>query len=106
MSTDTCFVYMTVGSVDEARVIADALVADRLAACVNMIEGMISVYRWQGAVQRDTETVLIAKTKRERVEALIERVKALHSYDCPCIVALPIESGSSDFLTWIKEQVK
>ena len=106
MSTDTCFVYMTAGSVDEARGIADALVTDRLAACVNMIEGMISVYRWQGAVQHDTETVLIAKTRKDRVEALTERVKALHSYDCPCIVTLPVESGSDDFLDWINDQLK
>lgn len=106
MSTDICFVYMTASSVAEARQIGEALVAEQLAACVNVIDGMTSIYRWQGEVRHDTETVLIAKTTGPLVAALTERVKALHSYDCPCVAALPVGGGNADFLTWILDQVK
>jgi len=106
MPTEQRLVYMTAGSADEARAIGEALVAEQLAACVNLIEGMTSIYRWQGEVQRESETVLIAKTQQDRVAALTERVKALHSYDCPCVVSIPIEDGNPDFLAWIDEQVK
>ena len=95
------WVYMTAGSVDEARSIGAALVGDRLAACVNILEGMRSLYWWDGAVQEDHEAVLIAKTTQGQLDALVERVTALHSYDCPCIVALPMIGGHPDFLTWI-----
>ena len=106
MSTELCLVYMTAGSAEEAALISDALVTEHLAACVNLIEGMTSIYRWEGKVQREAETVMIAKTTNGRVAALSERVKEMHSYDCPCIVALPINSGNADFLTWISNQVK
>lgn len=95
------WVYMTAGSVDEARTVGRALVEERLAACINILEGMRSLYWWDGAVQEDAETVLIAKTTEARLDALIERVKALHSYDCPCVVALPMAGGHQDFLDWI-----
>ena len=71
-----------------------------------LIDGMTSIYRWQGEIQRDAEIVLIAKTTGDRVAALTERVKALHSYDCPCVVSLPVDDGSPAFLQWISEQVK
>lgn len=95
------WVYMTAGSVDEARKVGRALVEERLAACINIIDGMRSLYWWEGAVQEDAETVLVAKTTEARLDALIERVKALHSYDCPCVVALPMVGGHADFLDWI-----
>lgn len=105
MASDYCFVYMTAGSTEEARTIGDALVAERLAACVNMIDGMTSIYRWQGEIHHDAEIVLIAKTRQDRVAALTDRVKQLHSYDCPCIVVLPLmEGGNRAFLDWIGEQ--
>jgi periplasmic divalent cation tolerance protein len=97
---------MTAGTAEEATLIGDALVTEHLAACINLLDGMTSIYRWQGKVQRETETVLIAKTTKARVTALSERVKELHSYDCPCIVTLPIDDGNADFLTWISNQVK
>lgn len=106
MSTDSCLIYMTAGSPEEARRIGHALVTEQLAACVNLINEMTSIYRWQGQIRRDTETVIIAKTTERHVEALTERVKALHSYDCPCVVALTIDTGNADFLSWISEQVK
>ena len=95
------WVYMTAGSLDEARAIGRQLIEERLAACVNLIDGMRSLYRWDGAVQEDTEAVLIAKTRRDLVDRLTERVRAAHSYDCPCVVALPIEGGHQAFIDWI-----
>ena len=106
MPTEQRLIYMTAGSADEARMIGETLVAERLAACVNLIDGMTSIYHWQGDLQRDTETVLIAKTREDRVAALTERVKTLHSYDCPCVVALPVDDGNPQFLRWIDEQIK
>jgi periplasmic divalent cation tolerance protein len=99
-------VYMTAGSLEEAQRIGGALVEDRMAACVNIIEGMQSLYRWEGKLQQDREVVMIAKTTRERLPALIERVKALHSYDCPCIVSLALEGGHPDFLQWIVAETR
>ena len=106
MSSDLRLVYMTAGTMEEARLIGEALVAEQLAACVNLIDGMTSIYHWEGRVQRETETVLIAKTTERLVSALTDRVKALHSYDCPCVVSVPIDSGNAEFLNWISNQVK
>jgi periplasmic divalent cation tolerance protein len=94
-------VYMTAADEDEAARIGRALVEARLAACVNIIPGMRSFYRWQGEVRDDHEVVMIAKSRRTLVDALVARVKELHGYECPCVVALPIEGGNRDFLDWI-----
>ena len=99
-------VYMTAGSSDEAARIAKALVRQRLAACVNIIDGMRSFYEWDGALQDDREVVMIAKTRTSRVDELVEAVKALHGYDCPCIVALAATGGNQAFLSWIERQVE
>ncbi len=98
------FIYITTDGPDEARAIGRALVEARLAACVNILDPMASLYWWEGEVREGRETVLIAKTTAELVAALTEKVRALHSYDCPCIVALPIEGGNSAFLEWIGAQ--
>ena len=100
------FVYMTAGSKDEAVKIAKELVTARLAACVNILDNMSSVYLWQGEIQEDTEVVMIAKTTEERIPQLIEKVESMHSYDCPCIVSLPVLGGYQPFLDWIAEEVK
>jgi periplasmic divalent cation tolerance protein len=100
------FVYMTAGSREEARRIGRTLVEERLAACVNIIDGMNSMYWWQGAVQDEQETVLIAKTRAELLERLTERVRALHSYSCPCVVALPIEGGNPAYLQWLADETE
>jgi periplasmic divalent cation tolerance protein len=94
-------VYMTASSAEEAEKIAAALVEERLAACVNILGGIRSVYRWQGEVQRDDEVALVAKTRAALFDALAARVRALHSYDVPCIVAWPIEAGNPAYLAWI-----
>ena len=99
------FIYMTAGSKEEAKNIGKVLVEARLAACVNIIENMTSVYRWEEKVQQDSEVVLIAKTTEAQVPELIDKVKSVHSYDCPCIVSLPISDGYPPFLDWIKSEV-
>ena len=71
------------------------------AACVNVIAGMPPIYRWEGAVRNDRETGLMAKTRRDLVDDVVTRVKALHSYTCPCVVALPVVAGNPAFLDWI-----
>lgn len=94
-------VYITAADLDEARRLAQALVSERLAACANILPGMQSYYWWEGAVQAAQEVVLIVKTRAARLDALIARVRALHSYTCPCVVALPITAGNPDYLAWI-----
>lgn len=96
---------MTAGSRDEAESIGRELVVSKLAACVNIIDNMNSIYFWEGKIQNDSETVLIAKTVDSLVPELIERVKSLHSYDCPCILSLPVSDGNPDFLDWIADEV-
>jgi periplasmic divalent cation tolerance protein len=104
MTEEFCLVYMTAGSKDEAERIAETLVEERLAACVNLIAGMTSIYRWEGKIARDEEVVMIAKTRRDLVDDLTQRVKALHSYDIPCVVSIPIGAGNNEFLEWIKQE--
>ncbi len=101
----TYLVYMTMPDKSEAREIGRFLVTSRLVACVNILDNMNSMYVWQGEFKDDQEAVLIAKTTEARVHELIEAVKERHSYECPCIVTLPIADGNPDFLQWIAEQV-
>lgn len=98
------FVYMTAGSAAEAREIGRSLVAERLAACVNIVDRMSSLYWWNDQIEEGQETVLIAKTRTALVETLTERVKALHSYDCPCVVRIDVAGGNPDFLAWIESE--
>jgi periplasmic divalent cation tolerance protein len=98
-------VLMTAGSQEEAQAIAQALVTELLAACVNVIPGVTSVYRWHGEVHRDQEWLLVAKSRREVLDDLVRRVQALHSYDVPEIIALPLVGGSEPYLRWIDEEV-
>jgi periplasmic divalent cation tolerance protein len=98
---DTSLIYVTAGSRDEASTLGRALVEARLAACANVLDGVTSMYWWQGAVQEEREAILICKTRSELVEAVVERIKQLHSYSCPCVVALPIAGGNGAFLDWI-----
>jgi periplasmic divalent cation tolerance protein len=98
-------IYMTAGDKTEARDIGRYLVESRLAACVNILDAMNAMYVWQGEFQDDTEAVMIAKTTEAMVPELIAAVKARHSYECPCIAAVPLEAGNPDFLQWIVDQV-
>ncbi|MCJ2163980.1 MULTISPECIES: divalent-cation tolerance protein CutA [unclassified Pseudodesulfovibrio] len=97
-------IYITCKTPQEADNIGTVLVERRLAACVNILDGMKSVYWWQGKMERAEEAVLIAKTRTELVDDLIEAVKAMHGYEVPCIVALPVEGGNRDFLDWVQKE--
>ena len=98
---DMIFAYITTATPEEARAIGRALVEERLAACVNILDGMTSIYRWQGAIEEGRETVLIAKTRRELFNDLAGRVKAMHSYTTPCIVEIPLGRVAPDYLDWL-----
>ena len=100
------FVYMTASDKTEALKIGRTLVEERLIACANVIDNMTSVYWWEGKIEDSAEAVLIAKTKDSLVEAVINRVKELHSYSCPCVVALPIQEGNADYLGWIEKETR
>jgi periplasmic divalent cation tolerance protein len=99
-------IYMTAGSVEEGRDIGKKLVSERLVACVNMVENIESIYWWKGTMEEEREVVLIAKTTAALVPQLVERVKSMHSYDCPCVVSLPILEGNKPFLDWIVEETR
>jgi periplasmic divalent cation tolerance protein len=98
--------YITIGNREEARAIAAALLQERLVACTNMIDGVESQYWWEGKIAADREVLLIAKTRADLVDAAIARVKALHSYKVPCIVALPILAGNPAYLDWITTETR
>jgi len=102
----TNFIYLTVSTIYEARTIGKELVSNRLAAGVNIIDNMNAIYWWDGDIQDEKEVILIAKTKESLVPELIEKIKSMHSYSCPCIVSLPILDGNKPFLDWIADETK
>ncbi|MGM0594842.1 MAG: divalent-cation tolerance protein CutA [Pseudomonadota bacterium] len=85
--------------------IADTLVAERLAACVNILPGAVSVYEWQGRVERDQELILLIKSRSDQLEELESRLLALHPYELPELIAVPIEQGLAPYLSWIDTQL-
>jgi periplasmic divalent cation tolerance protein len=99
-------VYMTCENMKEAEDIGLVLVERRLAACVNILPGMNCIYWWEGKVERAEEVVLIAKTRDKLMDALVDKVKSVHSYEVPCILALPVVDGNPDFLHWIEDETK
>ena len=100
------FCYVTCRSAEEARAIGRAVVAERLAACANLLGGVESLYWWKGALEESREVALILKTRAALVPALTERVKALHGYEVPCVVALPILGGNADYLAWLAAETR
>jgi len=99
-------IFVTCGSEEEGLKIANALVEGHLAACVNLISPIRSIYRWEGKIWDEKEWLLIIKTQKDRFEELEKKVKSLHSYSVPEIISLPISEGSSSYLRWIKESTK
>ncbi|MFO8029884.1 MAG: divalent-cation tolerance protein CutA [Cyclonatronaceae bacterium] len=106
MNSKHVFVYITVSSRDEAETISQAIIRERLVACTNIIAPMSALFWWDEAVQKEQEVVLVAKSTAAAFDRLADRVKALHSYECPCIIGLPIAMGSPDYLAWIDEEVR
>jgi periplasmic divalent cation tolerance protein len=103
---DPIVVFLTAASGEEATRLADLLVGAHLAACVQILPEMESVYRWQGQIERQSEILLIAKTTRGKFTELEREVRALHSYETPEIVAVPIITGSQPYLDWLSESLK
>jgi periplasmic divalent cation tolerance protein len=99
-------VLVTASGADEAERLAEVLVAEHLAACVNVVPGVRSIYRWQGEVERATEWLLVIKTVQPAMPAVIERVRSLHSYTVPEVLALPVSAGSDAYLAWLDGQVR
>ena len=100
-----CSIYITTKDIAEAERIGRTLVAEKLAACVN-IHPIKSIYGWAGRIQAEAEVAMLVKTKAELADEVIERVKALHSDEVPCILAWPIVKGSPDYLNWIQASTK
>ena len=98
---DYRLLYVTAETAAEAKAIGRALVEARLAACANVLDGMTPIFRWNGEVREGSEAVLIAKTRNDLVPAATRLIVEAHSYDLPCVVALPIEAGHQPFLDWI-----
>lgn len=88
---------------ETAESLAERLVEERLAACVNILPGVRSVYTWQGAVEHDAEVLLIIKTTRTRLDELIARIRALHPYDVPEVIGHPITAGHDAYLDWVRQ---
>ena len=99
--TDAIVVFMTAANGEEATRLAEMLVGAHLAACVQILPEMESVYRWQGKIERQSEILLLAKTTRAKFAELEREVRALHSYDTPEIVAVPVVDGSAPYLDWL-----
>lgn len=99
-------VLVTGPSADEAERIGRALVEERLAACANLIPSISSAYWWKGKIEEATEALLVLKTRQDLVERLVTRVRALHSYTVPEVIALPILGGNPDYLQWIDDSVE
>ena len=104
--TDKTIVLSTAGSQDEARKIARHLVQQQLAACVNIIPHIESIYRWQGEMESSAEWLLLIKTTHQKFASVRDAIRQLHSYDLPECIAIAIEDGSSAYLDWIDESLK
>jgi periplasmic divalent cation tolerance protein len=98
--------YITAPHTEAARTLAQSLLNKKLAACVNMFEGVTSLYVWQGQCEEQSEIILIGKTLSSHTQPLIEHVKSIHPYECPCVVTFPILQGNTDFLQWIAQNVQ
>lgn len=101
MKEEVVAMLVTAPDEETGRRIARALVEERLAACVNVLPGVRSIYRWKGAVEEASEVMLVAKTRAERAGLLAARVRALHPYELPEVVALPVTDGSRAYLRWV-----
>ncbi len=104
--TTAIIVFITAPNKDDAAMIARALVETKLAACVNILENIRSIYTWQGKVEDDSEVLMTVKTRKELFGALSDKVMELHPYDVPEIIALPIVEGSKDYIQWIKDSTR
>jgi periplasmic divalent cation tolerance protein len=105
-TTEIVVLLMTVPDAEAGERIARALVDERLAACVNILAPMTSIYRWQGAVHRDEERQVIVKSTRDRVDQIERRLSALHPYEVPELIVLPTSGGSARYLEWVEHETR
>lgn len=103
---DHIVIYITTGSISEAKKIGRTLVEEKLVACSNIISPIRSIYSWQGKICDDKEVLMVLKTKKKLFKQIAKRVEELHSYDVPEIIAIPIIEGSSKYISWINEETK
>lgn len=106
MDSSYTVIFVTTANKKEAERIAQHLIKNRLAACVNIVDNIKSVFWWRGKIDKGKEVLLIIKTKKILIDKLIKKVKALHSYEVPEIIALPIITGNKRYLDWINESTK
>ena len=99
-------IYTTFPSMDDAKRVGDALVGARLAACVNMFPGMVSIFEWQGAREQANEVAMIIKTRASLTEQVLKETKRLHPYELPALLVLPTEGGSEEYCGWIARQTQ
>ena len=97
---------VTIGNIDEGKKIARILVEEKLAACVNIIKDITSIYHWKGKIEEDSEHLLFIKTSDEKSNLLIKRIQEIHSYENPECIGFKIEKGSEKYLNWIKEVIE
>jgi periplasmic divalent cation tolerance protein len=97
-------IYSTIGTMENARTIARALVKEKLVACVNIIPKIESIYRWQGKIEEADECVLLAKTTEKNVEKTIQRIRSLHPYDVPDIIVFPPVGGLKEYLQYVEDE--
>lgn len=102
--SDEVVVFVTTSSEEEARNIANALIDQKLVACANIVPSVNSIFRWQNQICREGEVLIMLKSVRQRMDALIEKVKEMHSYEVPEIIALPVIAGSKEYLDWVRSE--
>lgn len=105
MHTELITLFITCGTTEEARHIGKMLVHENLAACANVLGAASSIYQWDGRVMEESEVLLFLKTSKALMEKASARVKEMHSYDTPCIVAWPIIGGDQDYLNWVSKAI-
>ncbi|MEN6592001.1 MAG: divalent-cation tolerance protein CutA [Methanobacterium sp.] len=98
-------IYITTSESSESKKIAKILLEERLVACTNIIPQINSLYLWKGEIEEDNESVLIAKTKKDKVDQVIKRVEEVHSYETPCILELEVKKGSEGYLQWMEDEL-
>ena len=96
-------VFVTVPSTELGRKIAHALLSERLIACANIVPQVTSIYRWQGKIEEAQELLMVMKTRAGSIKQVVDRVKALHSYDVPEVISVPIEDGNPAYMQWIRD---
>ena len=103
---DPVLLYITASSREEAISLSRELLNERLIACANIVDHVLSLYWWQGEIEHNPEAVIVAKTLASHVERVTAKVKELHSYDCPCVVVVPIVGGNPEYIAWLRAEVR